>query len=94
MKNKNDLCTIGMSTLIWPFFRSRPHMTLAVGGTLNRKINENMVLENEAPKLLELLLVSKLVTENLDLSEHKLFCHMQCKFMFHVSVCGMLDASL
>ena len=40
-------------------FRSRPHMTLAVGGPLNPKSTKN-----EAPKLLEPLIVSKLGTEN------------------------------
>ena len=64
-------------------------MTLAVGEPLNPKSTKN-----EAPKLLELMLVSKLGTENWDSSERKMFCHMQCKFMFYVSVCGMLGASL
>ena len=44
---------------------SRPHMTLAVGVTLNPKSTKILcVSEIEAPILLELMLVSKLGTEN------------------------------
>ena len=69
-------------------------MTFAVGGTFNPN-QRKYVFRKRGSYILELMLVSKLGTENRDSGERKLFCHMQFKFTFHdISVCEMLGASL